>query len=148
MLSQTAEYALRAVVHLAVQDGEARTTVEIAEATKVPASYLSKVMQALTRAQLVTSQRGLGGGFVLARPPDEITALDVINAVDPIQRIFACPLGLDEHRENLCGLHQRIDHAIAMVEQIFRDTLIDEMATPTSRSKRLCRFPCIPEELG
>lgn len=140
MLSQTSEYALRAMVHLAVQDGVPRTTLEIAESTKVPAGYLSKVMQALARAELVFSQRGLGGGFTLARQPDQITALDVINAVDPIRRIKSCPLGLDEHRETLCPLHRRIDATIAAMEQAFRDSTIDEMASPP-RSKRLCQFP-------
>lgn len=144
-MSQTAEYALRAMVHLAVQDGTPRTTVEIAEVTKVPAGYLSKVMQALARAELVVSQRGLGGGFTLAKQPDQITALEVVNAVDPIRRIKACPLGLDEHREHLCPLHRRIDNAIAAVEQTFRETTLDEMTTP-SRSKRLCNFPAATNE--
>lgn len=139
MLSQTAEYALRAMVHLAMRDTLA-TTVDIAESTKVPAGYLSKVMQALARADLVISQRGLGGGFSLARPADQINALEVINAVDPIRRIERCPLGLDEHQEQLCPLHRRIDQMIAAVEATFRSTTIDEMAT-TPRSKRLCQFP-------
>ena len=140
MLSQTAEYALRAMVHLAVQDGTPRTTLDIAEGTKVPAGYLSKVMQALARAELVVSQRGLGGGFTLSRPPDQISALEVINAVDPIRRINRCPLGLDEHREQLCPLHRRIDNTIAAVEHAFRASTLEEMAAP-SRSKRLCQFP-------
>ena len=93
MFSQTAEYALRAVVFLAAQDGVPRTTQEIARATQVPTGYLSKVMQGLGRARLVLSQRGLHGGFTLARPAAELTVLDIIQAVDPIQRIRSCPLG-------------------------------------------------------
>ena len=58
MISQTAEYALRAIVFLADQ-AEPRTTQQIAAATRVPPSYLSKVMQALSRARVVHSQRGL-----------------------------------------------------------------------------------------
>ena len=59
MFSRTTEYALRAVVYLAAQDGAARTIGQIAEATRVPSDYLSKVMQNLRRAGLVQSQRGL-----------------------------------------------------------------------------------------
>lgn len=140
MLSQTAEYALRAMVHLAMRGEALATTVDIADATKVPSGYLSKVMQSLARADLVVSQRGLGGGFSLARPASQITALDVINAVDPIKRIEKCPLGLDEHRDQLCPLHRRIDQMIAAVEATFRSTTIDEMAL-IPKSKRLCQFP-------
>lgn len=142
MLSQTSEYALRAMVHLAVQD-HPRTTVEIAEATKVPAGYLSKVMQSLARAELVLSQRGLGGGFTLARPADQITPLEVVNAVDPIRRIERCPLGLDEHREQLCPLHRRIDESIAAFERALGDTTLFEMA-PNPRARKLCKFPAVP----
>ncbi|MFO0903575.1 MAG: Rrf2 family transcriptional regulator [Pirellulales bacterium] len=143
MLSQTAEYALRAMVHLAMRGETLATTVDIADATKVPAGYLSKVMQSLARADLVHSQRGLGGGFSLARPADQITALEVINAVDPIKRIERCPLGLDEHRDQLCPLHRRIDQMIATVESTFKSTTIEEMAI-SSRSKKLCQFPATP----
>src|SRR5579871_6722562 len=80
MFSQTAEYALRAVVFLASQEGKPRTTQEIALATKVPIGYLSKVMQGLGRKGLVHSQRGLHGGFTLARSAEELTVLDIIQA--------------------------------------------------------------------
>ena len=71
MISQTVEYALRAVVYLADQGEAARTTQQIAEATRVPPAYLSKVMQGLSRGKLVHSQRGLHGGFTLAREPKD-----------------------------------------------------------------------------
>ncbi len=97
MISQTAEYALRAVVFLAMNSGKAHTNHQISTTTKVPAAYLSKVLQSLVKAQLVHSQRGLGGGFVLVKPPEAISILEVINAVDPILRIRTCPLGLKAH---------------------------------------------------
>ena len=62
MLSQSVEYALRAVVYLACE-GEPRMTAQVAEATQVPAAYLSKVLQGLSRAGIVRSQRGIGGGM-------------------------------------------------------------------------------------
>ena len=62
MFSQTVEYALRAVVHLATKTPEAQTTDQIAQATRVPRAYLSKVLQGLARGGIVQSTRGLGGG--------------------------------------------------------------------------------------
>jgi Rrf2 family protein len=130
MFSSTAEYALRAAVHLAGRAPNACTSEQIAEATKVPAGYLIKVLQDLGRAGLVKSQRGPSGGFTLLRPPAQITALEVINAVDPIRRILTCPLGIPAHAKELCPMHRRLDHAIALVESALGNSTLTEMTEP------------------
>ena len=134
MFSQTAEYALRAVVYLASQGGAAQTTQQIAEATRVPAGYLAKVMQGLSRAGLVYSQRGLHGGFTLSRPADALTVLDVVRAVDPLRRIRSCPLGIKGH-VNLCPLHRRLDNAMALVEKALQDSTIAELLAEPNPKK-------------
>ncbi|HEY9717788.1 MAG TPA: Rrf2 family transcriptional regulator [Trichormus sp.] len=126
MISQTAEYALRGMVFLAMRDS-AVTGQEIAEATKVPPGYLSKIMQQLVKARLVNSQRGIGGGFVLSRKSIDISILDVVNAVDPIERITTCPLGLSSHGLNLCPLHKRLAEATAHVEAAFAASSLNEL---------------------
>ena len=144
MISQTAEYALRAIVYLADQAGAARTASQIAEATHVPAGYLAKLMQTLARAGLVRSQRGLRGGFTLAVAAEELTILSVINAVDPIRRFPTCPLGIPSHGTQLCPLHRRLDDAAQMVEAAFGETTVAELLEVPSRRKPLCRFPTAP----
>lgn len=141
MISQTAEYALRAVVCLAQQPELRMTTPQIAKITRVPAGYLSKVLQALGRAGIVRSQRGLGGGFSLVRPPAEITVLEIVNAVDPLQRIRTCPLNLAAHGAKLCPLHKRLDDALASVEEAFGATYVDELLAEPTSSSPLCDFP-------
>jgi len=141
MISQTAEYALRAVVLLGSRAEESLTTQEIARATKVPAGYLSKVLQALGRADLVHSQRGIRGGFTLARSLDQISVLDVINAVDPIRRIERCPLGLATHGANLCPLHKRLDDAVATMQREFASCTVAALLAEPTRSKPLCETP-------
>ncbi len=145
MISQTAEYALRAIVYLAMNSGNAFTTQQIAITTKVPAAYLSKILQSLVRAQLVHSQRGLGGGFVLTKPAGEISILEVLDAVDPIQRIRTCPLGLKAHGTVLCALHKRLDDATAIIEKAFADTTIAEILARPTASTPLYEFPS-PED--
>jgi Rrf2 family nitric oxide-sensitive transcriptional repressor len=141
VISQTVEYALRAVVHLASKAPLAQTTDQVALATRVPRAYLSKVLQSLGRAGLVRSQRGIGGGMTLTKSPDRLTILEVVNAVEPIQRIRHCPLGLVAHGAHLCPLHKRLDNALATVEEAFaRSTLAEVLAEPT-RSVPLCPFP-------
>jgi Rrf2 family protein len=140
MFSQTVEYALRAMSLLAARYPSSITTDEIASATHVSPSYLSKVLQALRKARLVHSQRGIGGGVCLAKEPGDITILEVINAVDPIRRITECPIGLAAHGVKLCPMHSRLDEALGMVEDVFRQTTLAEVAEQ-SASPRACRFP-------
>ena len=104
----------------------------------MPQGYLSKVLQSLSRAGLVNSQRGVGGGFVLARSLDDLTLLDVINAVDPLKRITRCPLALAAHREQLCSLHKRLDQGIAQIEALFDSTTIAELLAEANPSQPLC----------
>lgn len=131
MFSQTAEYALRAVVFLSMNQKQAFTTQQIAESTKVSAPYLSKVLQSLVKAGFVQSQRGIGGGFTLANRSDQISILDVVNAVDPICRIGSCPLGLEAHGTKLCALHKKLDDALAGIENtLASSTLRDLLAVP------------------
>lgn len=138
MFSQTVEYALRIAVWLATQGGEPRTTRQIAEATRIPAGYLSKVLQNLGRSRIVDGQRGLGGGFTLAVAPDELTPLDIINAVDPIKRIKRCPLRLKSHSSGLCPLHHRLDEAMALIEKGLGETKISDLIEGTSSASPFC----------
>jgi Rrf2 family protein len=146
VFSQTVEYALRAVVHLASEAPAGRTTDQIAAATRVPRAYLSKVLQSLTRSGLVHSQRGLGGGMTLTKSSDAITILEVVNAVEPIQRIRTCPLDLAAHGVRLCPLHKRMDNALAMVEEALGNSSLAEILSEPTRSKPLCPFPNVKIE--
>jgi Rrf2 family protein len=139
MISRTAEYALRAALVLGSNSRSPLTTQQIAERTRVPSGYLSKVLQALGRAGLVEAYRGLYGGFVLSRSLDELTILDVINAVDPLERIKRCPLGIAAHGTRLCSLHQRLDQGIAQLEALFGGTTIGELVAAQEMGQPLCQ---------
>ncbi len=138
MLSQTTEYALRAVVWLAQNQGSPQTAAQISEATKVPVSYLSKVLQSLRRASVVGAVRGLHGGFELAGAPETISILDIVNIVEPVPRIKQCPLGLQSHQGQLCPLHRKLDLAMEMVEHSFRSTCLADLLRPELGSRPLC----------
>jgi len=128
MFSQTVEYALRAVVFLAQHHNDGPVdSHQIAGATQVPPSYLSKILQDLARLEILSSKRGVGGGFQLRKSPDELSVLDIVNAVDPLQRITGCPLSLPTHCEKLCPMHARLDETLAQVEKSLRESTIREM---------------------
>src|SRR2546421_4843285 len=84
MFSQKVEYALRAVVHLAHEAPAARTVEQIAAATRVPQAYLAKVVQELTRAGVLRSQRGIGGGGAPGKAPGGPALLGGGSALGPL----------------------------------------------------------------
>lgn len=79
--------------------------------------------------------------MMLAKPPAELTILEVVHAVEPIQRIKTCPLGLAAHGVRLCPLHRRVDNALALVEEAFRGTTLAEVIAEPTESIPLCEFP-------
>jgi len=139
VLSQTAEYALRALASLALYGDNRAPAAELAARTQAPMDYLAKVLQQLSAAGLVEGRRGVGGGYRLAKPADEISLIDAVNAVTPIRRIESCPLGLKRHGANLCPLHRKMDEAAAAVIKVLDDvTLADLMDAPEGVSTPLC----------
>ena len=80
-VTRKADYAIRCVLHLS-RDPEALTSVEeISRAMFVPKTFLAKILQSLMRAGIVSSTRGVKGGFQLAKKPKDINLLDVIEAI-------------------------------------------------------------------
>lgn len=137
MLSRTAEYALRAAVCLARETESPSAADALAQATQVPRRYLHTVLQDLVRAGLVGSQPGPGGGYYLARTPDKVTILDVVNAVTPLERIRHCPLGLPSHT-SLCPLHKQLDDLYAHTETVLGQVTLDQLMASSSKIIPLC----------
>lgn len=150
MFSRTTEYTLRAVAHLAYahQQDELLSVAQIAERTLVPADYLSKVLQKLVKAGIVTSQRGNRGGFRLVKAPADLTVYEVVQAVEPIERIHTCPLGLAAHATALCPLHQKMDDALATIEASFQGTTMQQMIDSPDPSKPLDIAAVLPGKCG
>ena len=139
MISQTAEYALRAmVVLLARKDGMFCSAHEVAASAKVPVDYMAKILHELVRSGLVVAQRGRNGGCKASRPANEIRVLDIVQAVDPIRRIHTCPVGIAAHGTKLCPLHRKLDDAVKTVEEAFASTSMAELLKGESSSVPLC----------
>lgn len=139
MFSQTTEYALRAMACLALFPDQLVPTNTLAEKTKVPSNYLAKVLQQLASASLITGRRGVGGGYRLARPADQITMLEVVTKIGVLRRIPSCPLGLDNHSSGLCALHRALDTAAdTIMQQLQGITFKDLLHNPEAPNKPLC----------
>ena len=148
MFSQTTEYALRAAVWLAQNMGKPQTTQQIAAATRAPVGYLAKVLRALGKSGVVSSARGLRGGFGLVKQPELISILDIISVVEPVRRIKTCPLDLNSHRLKLCPLHKKMDQAMALIEDSLSSTTLADVVNSPSQSKPLCDVMVTRLEVG
>lgn len=106
-LTQTAEYALRAMSSLALRTGEEPLRAnQLAERTGVPLAYLWKIMRRLVDAGLVVSSKGHGGGFRLARPAEAITYMDILEVTGYDAKADVCVFGWGQCRsEKPCPMH-------------------------------------------
>src|SRR5215470_2549035 len=105
--SRSAEYAIRAFVHLAqVPDGKYAMVKNIAEQEDIPAHFLAKILQQLARKGLLRSSKGPTGGFALKVAPSEIRLLDIVEALDGLAPYQQCASGLSECTDEMpCSMH-------------------------------------------
>jgi Rrf2 family iron-sulfur cluster assembly transcriptional regulator len=108
LLSQTAEYALRAMAWLAYECPDAPVRAQdLSQGTGIPPHYLSKILRRLVLAGLLDSQKGQGGGFSLARPPESICYEEILVAVDAFPAHGRCAFGWGTcGADNPCPLHE------------------------------------------
>jgi Rrf2 family protein len=97
-ITRETDYAIRCVDYLSEKWGSVTMVDEISKGKCVPKSFLAKILQKLTKASIVKSYRGVKGGFELARPPKDITLLDVIEAIQGPVAMNVCALD-----ETMCG---------------------------------------------
>ncbi|CAN0347246.1 unnamed protein product, partial [Ectocarpus sp. 4 AP-2014] len=102
----------------------------------------------LGRAGILTSQRGINGGYSLDRDPEGLTVLEIINCVDPVQRITQCPLKLASHGAGLCPLHRMLDNSIADLEKRFGEMTIAALLRQNTGLKPLCETGQAVHTLG
>ena len=131
MLSQTAEYALRAVVLLAGRaPGSTARVGELADALDIPQNYLSKTLHTLTRAGVLVSARGKGGGFALGRPAEDITLLEIVDPFDRLGTRPTCLMGQGECSEaHACAAHHTWKEVSSRVQGFFSQTTLADLAT-------------------
>jgi Rrf2 family cysteine metabolism transcriptional repressor len=130
-VSQRTEYALRAMVELALRGGQDLVSArEISDAQGVPLRFLEQQLATLHKAGLVESFRGAGGGCRLAREPSEIRIADVVDAMEGTLYPMYC---LDEHdhtcfQDGRCGLQELWTEVHVAVRGVFERTTIADLA--------------------
>jgi Rrf2 family protein len=129
-LTRAADYAVRVMVHLATLAPETRAFLpDLAEATAAPESFLSKVLQALARAQLISSRRGTLGGFAILPHGREATLREVIESIDgPICLNLCLNGGKDCERKSWCPAHPVWARAQRAMIDVLMSVTVSSMA--------------------
>jgi Rrf2 family protein len=146
-LTRAADYALRVMIHLAGRPERERALLpQLAEMTGAPESFLSKVLQALTRAHLVASRRGKSGGFVILPRGRQASVSDVVEAIDgPIRLNICLTTGRSCVRKAICPVHPVwVQAQQAMMDVLCAARIADLAARSASEEQE----PCAPLALA
>lgn len=108
VITRATEYAVRTVIFLAQQPkNEIVLKKDICSTQEVTPAFLTKILQPLIKAGIVSSQRGVGGGFLLARDPNDITLLDILQAEEGQLKLNHCLVDTNLcHRDSYCSAHE------------------------------------------
>lgn len=129
MLSKSSLYVLKALSILSnLPSGQYLGAQAISSRTGIPANYLGKMLQALTKSGYVISQKGMGGGFRLTEAPDKITLLEIIEAFEQESLLQTCFWGKQECDESqLCPMHDRWKEIVSLTRNTFSDTTLEDI---------------------
>jgi Rrf2 family protein len=108
VITRATEYAIRTVIYLAQQpQSEIVLKKDICRTQNVTPAFLTKILQPLIKVGIVSSQRGVGGGFLLAKDPGEITLLDILEAEEGRLKLNHCLIDNEAcHRDSHCSAHE------------------------------------------
>lgn len=129
MISKTALQAIRAMSLLAeLPDGTYEGAAAIAEKIGARGNYLGKLLQAFTHEGLVISQKGLGGGFRLAKRPEDISLFDIVDPIEQVSRWQGCFMGRPKcSGDHPCAVHNRWGEIRSAYLHFLRETSIADL---------------------
>lgn len=136
--SRSAEYAIRAFVHLAgVQDGKYAMVKQIAEQAGIPSHFLAKILQQLARKGFLRSSKGPTGGFCLRIPANDLNLLQIVDAVDGLADYERCPAGMAECNDQApCGMHDSWKGLRGRIMEYLERTTIEDLSQSFELKKR------------
>jgi Rrf2 family protein len=143
MYSRSAQHAIRAMTYLSTLPPQTYCPVrEVAKASRVPLPFLAKIIQALCRRGLVSTQKGPGGGVALARSPSRITLAEVVAAIDGREIMKECVLGLPRCGDaSPCAMHSVWKEVKEVLRQRLQDATLAELSEPEGAPRERPRGP-------
>lgn len=142
MFSKTCEYGVRAVIYIcAIGTKEYKIGItDISNNIEAPAHFTAKILQTLGHNDLVSSQKGVNGGFYLTREQGQKRLIDVIRAIDGDTLFSGCGLGLKNCSENEpCPLHDKFKSIRASLKKMMEQTTVNDMAEMLKKGRGFLR---------
>ncbi|MCY4395257.1 MAG: SUF system Fe-S cluster assembly regulator [Rhodospirillaceae bacterium] len=132
-LNRITDYAVVVLTQMANEPDKRVTAPQLSEESNVPAPTVAKVLKALAREGVLASQRGVNGGYRLARPAGDISMLEVIRALEGPISLTACVDGAegDCNVELLCPVRGNWDRVNTAIRSALADVSLEDMAIPT-----------------
>ena len=141
MLSNTSNFAIRALVYLELYSSPAKR-VGIRQMTKdldIPEHFLGKILQLLVKSKLLGSSKGPNGGFYLMKPAIDTTMLDVVEAIDGKENLGSCVIkSITCEATEPCSVHHKLTHMRGQVKKMLRaETIADLVSEFREREERI-----------
>ena len=129
-LNRLTDYAVVVMSQMAQQPGQMRNSSEISQDSNVPLPTVAKILNALSKADLVVAQRGASGGYSLSRAPREIAVSEIIQALEGPIALTACVTGATEtcDGESLCPLRGHWNKVNLAIKQALDRVSLEEIA--------------------
>jgi Rrf2 family transcriptional regulator, iron-sulfur cluster assembly transcription factor len=130
MFSTSCHYGLQAMIYIALHSSEEENVDlgKIADNQDIPKHFLSKILQVLVKHKLLTSMKGPKGGFKLNAPADEITLIEIIEAIDGLDVFHQCGIGFKQCDDNHpCPIHHDFKPVRDKVEKLFIEKTLQEL---------------------
>ncbi|MCC5940984.1 MAG: Rrf2 family transcriptional regulator [Balneolaceae bacterium] len=130
MFSASCHYGLQAMFYIALHSSSEKNVElnEIATEQDIPKHFLSKILQLLVREKLLYSMKGPTGGFRLTRPPDEITLLEIVDAIDGLDIFHQCGIGFKSCDDNNpCPIHTDYKAIRERVQNLFQTKTLEAL---------------------
>lgn len=133
IFSKKCEYGLQAILYLASKkDKEYFSAREIAKDLKIPREFISKILQSLVNFGIVGSKKGKNGGFYLAKNPNKIRLIDIVEAIDGLDVFTTCVLGFPECSSDMpCPVHSEWGKLRSMAYDMLSSETIDHFTDKT-----------------
>lgn len=142
MFSKSCEYAIRAVIYISSESkaGRKLSIQEIHEAIEAPEHFTAKILQILSRNRILSSQKGVHGGFYLDKIQGELKLIDIVEAIDGKTLFTGCGLGLKQCSETEpCPIHDKFKAIRNNLRKMLEETTIEELGKKLKNGKSVLK---------
>jgi len=143
MFSRSCEYALQSILYITLhsKNGSAVGLKKISESQKIPLHFLSKILQHLVKAKILTSSKGPNGGFALNIPPSKLRLIKVVETIDGLDIFDRCGIGLKKCSDkNPCPIHFDYKVVKEKIRQLLSEKTLSELSEDVGQGLSIVSF--------